>query len=93
MNTPYAQAQVEQEPPKSGPVKRILGTINDHLEKKEINRKLIDVFNSYKIGLDVDVFDIDITDGLSLKGNYDYEIEKSYIQGQYTRRPTGCRNS
>ncbi|MFG1482980.1 hypothetical protein ABMA79_05660 [Halobacteriovorax sp. HFRX-2_2] len=60
--------------------------LRDHLSKENINRKLIDAFNSLKINLDVDIFKINIADGLSLRGKYEYEVEKSYIQGNYTRR-------
>ncbi|MFG1500709.1 hypothetical protein ABMA70_10930 [Halobacteriovorax sp. XZX-3] len=60
--------------------------LRDHLSKENINRKLIDAFNSLKVSFDVDIFKINIADGLSLRGKYEYEVEKSYIQGNYTRR-------
>lgn len=81
---PSEQAQ-NKEPSK---VTTYVYHLKDQLSKENINRKLIDAFDSLKISLDTDIFNIDIADGLSIRGNYEYEVEKSYIQGNYTRRDT-----
>ena len=60
--------------------------LKNYLTKENIKRNLVDAFNSLTISLDTDIFKIDLYDGLSLKGKYEYEVDKSYIPGQYTRR-------
>ncbi len=67
---------------------KVIHYLQEHLSRENINRQLLDAFNSLKIDLDTDIFKVKISDGLSIKGNYAYEVEKSYIQNQYTRRDT-----
>lgn len=62
--------------------------LKNYLTKENIKRSIVDAFDSLKISLDTDIFKINVYDGLSIKGKYDYEVDKSYIPGQYTRRDT-----
>ena len=62
--------------------------LKNYLTKENIKRSIVDAFDSLKISLDADIFKINVYDGLSIKGKYEYEVDKSYIPGQYTRRDT-----